>query len=48
MRVAKIGLFWRILVDDDTVSKKRFLTSKGAMIYYHAHQDSDGFPVVKL
>lgn len=48
MKTIKVGLFWRILVDDGTVSKRRFLTSKGAMVYYYAHQDKNGFPVVKL
>lgn len=48
MKVVKVGLFWRILVDGNTVSKKKFLTSKGAMAYYYAHQDRNGFPVVEL
>lgn len=45
MRVVKIGLFWRIVVDSRTVSKKRFWKRRSAFKYYYSHQDRGGFPV---
>ena len=47
MNLTKEGLFWRIVVSDGVVSKRRFLTSRRALIYFYQHQDRDGFPVVK-
>lgn len=45
MRLIKEGLFWRILVADDTmVSKKRFLRFQSAVDYMDT-QDRHGMPV---
>ena len=46
MKVVKEGLFYRI-VAGDLISKKRFWRRQSAFKYYYAHQDRDGFPVVK-
>lgn len=47
MRLIKEGIFWRILVADDTmISKKRFLRFQSAVNYMDM-QDVHGMPVVK-
>lgn len=47
MRLIKKGLFWRIEVAKNTISKKRFLTESKALWYIADHQNRDGFPVIK-
>lgn len=43
----KDGIFWRILVNDLYVSKKKFLTERGMIRYYEKTQDRFGIPVVR-
>lgn len=47
MKLIKKGLFWRIDVGEGMISKKRFLTRRGATVYYYEHQNRDGFRIVE-
>lgn len=47
MRVAKRGLFYRIVVGEKVMSKKKFWKRQDAFRYYYAHQDKYGFPIIE-